>query len=159
MECENFDEMDSKCDGGFAEYCALPARCFVKIGDDVTLEEAALVEPLANAVATVNSVNIKYMEKVVVIGPGPIGLMAAQIASLYSPSVLALVGTRNERLALGFEYCNVTNTVNIKNPDELQHLKNAVLCGKGADVVIDTSSLIVSSERTNQIIGWTVNND
>ena len=93
--------MGSKRDGGFAEHCTVPARHLHRLPDGVSLEEAAMLEPLANANSIVRQADVRWGERVVVIGPGPIGLMALGVARCLNPSVLVLVGTRDNRLALG----------------------------------------------------------
>lgn len=152
MGCEYYDELGSKRDGGFAEYCAVPARSLFKLPDHVTLEAGALVEPLANAVSCVRQSNIKLGESVVVIGPGPIGLLAVQVARLSNPSVLVLVGTRDERLAFG-ERFGATHTVNIKREGALKTLKD-ILGTKGADVAIECAGNPGALELAMDIIGW-----
>ena len=133
--CENYDECGSRRDGGFAEYCAVPARHAHKLADNVSLEEGALAEPLANACAVVRNCQIEEGDRVAIIGPGPIGLLAIQVALLDNPSQVILIGTRDERLALGRKL-GATHTVNIRNEDGRKEL-DAILEGKGADVVME----------------------
>jgi L-iditol 2-dehydrogenase len=53
MACENYQELGATRDGGFAEYCLVPARHLYRLPDHVSVEEGALLEPLANAVSAV----------------------------------------------------------------------------------------------------------
>jgi len=133
--CENLDELGSKRDGGFGKYCTAPVRVLYKLPDHVTFEEAAMLEPLANAVSALRQAGIRTGDRVVIIGPGPIGLMAAQLARYSNPLVLALVGTRDERLALGKELAGA-HTVNVTKSGAAAELKD-LLGGKGADVILD----------------------
>ncbi len=150
--CERYDELGSKRDGGFAEYCTVPARHLYKLPNNVTVAEAALTEPLANAVSAVRQSEVKLGERIVIIGPGPIGLLAVQVARLASPSVLVLVGTRGERLALG-ERFGATHTVNIKREGALDMLKD-ILGEKGADVAIECAGTRSAVELAMNIVGW-----
>ena len=150
--CRNGATLGSRADGGFAEYCAVPARMLFKLPDHVTLAEEALVEPLANAVSAVRHSNVKTGERVVIIGPGPIGLLALQVARLANPSVLVLVGTRDKRLALG-ERLGATQLVNIKREGALERLKE-ILSQKGADVIIDCAGTRSALELAMDIVGW-----
>src|SRR5438874_2914026 len=82
-------------DGAMADYVRVPARCLHHVPSNVKMEDAAMTEPgcvAANAVLELSQV--KPGDFVVVIGPGPIGLMALQMAKLNSPSELWMVGTR-----------------------------------------------------------------
>ena len=134
--CENKADLGSIRPGGFAEYCSVLERFLYKLPDHVSLEEASMIEPLANSISAVRNVDIKIGQRVVVIGPGPIGLLAVAIARLYSPSSLTLVGTRDTRLAIG-STMGATHTLNITKPGAVETLKQDILGGKGADVIIE----------------------
>lgn len=150
--CENIDELGSMSDGGFAPYCVVPGRLLVKAPDHLPLSEVALTEPLANAINAVQSQDIRLGERVAIIGPGAIGLMAVQVARLANPSVLVLVGTRDERLTLGKQF-GATHTVNIKKEGALEELKD-ILDGKGADVTIECAGTISAVELAQEITAW-----
>ena len=68
-------------DGAFTNYVRVPQRCLHRIPDAVPFEHAALTEPIA---VSYNAVCVKSEfdpgDLVVVLGPGPIGLFAAQVA-------------------------------------------------------------------------------
>lgn len=78
--CTNYNYLGSRCNGGFAEYVACPAKNVLRIPADVSLEEAALVEPLAVALRGVKRAGVRKGSTVVVFGLGPIGLFALQWA-------------------------------------------------------------------------------
>lgn len=64
---------------GFAEYAIVPSSLCVKF-DGLTFEEACVIEPLGVALDLVMTADIKLNEDVLVIGLGPIGLMALKMA-------------------------------------------------------------------------------
>lgn len=138
-KCEHYDELGVKSDGGFAEYCAVPASNFHKLPEGVSMEDAVLCEPLANAVSAVRRADIRQAETAVVIGPGAIGLMCLQVARLYSPGRLILVGTRDERLAIGWQICPDAECVNIREGGQAEYLKNVLLKGRGAHSIVECS--------------------
>jgi threonine dehydrogenase-like Zn-dependent dehydrogenase len=150
--CEHHAELGSSRDGGFAEYCAVPARHLLKLPDHVTLAEGAMVEPLANAVSVVRQLRLQRGERAVVIGPGPIGLLALQVARLKHPALLVLVGTRDERLALG-NPLGASHVVNIQHDGARQDLAR-ILEGAGADVVIECAGTRSALELALEIVGW-----
>lgn len=150
--CHRYDELGSLSDGGFAEYCAVPARHLFKLPDHVTLGEGAMVEPLANAVSAVRQAEVHVGDQVVVIGPGPIGLLALQVAGLAHPSVLVLVGTRDGRLQFG-EQLGATHTVNIHREGSREAL-NDILGGRGADVVVQCAGTLSAAKLAVDIVGW-----
>ena len=149
--CERYDELGATSDGGFADYCVIPARHLFQLPDHVTLEEGALVEPLANAISAVRHTDIQLGERVVVIGPGPIGLLALQVARLTHPSILVLVGTRDERLKVG-ESLGADHTVNIKRAGALENLQD-ILGGKGAEVILDCAGTSSAVELACKMLG------
>lgn len=64
---------------GFAEYITVPMEVCVKF-DNLTFEEACIIEPMGVALDLVKTADIKLNDDVLVIGLGPIGLMAARLA-------------------------------------------------------------------------------
>lgn len=60
--------------GGYAEYAVAGARSCIKLPAALSLADGALVEPLAVALNAVKQANVQPGDKVIVIGPGPIGL-------------------------------------------------------------------------------------
>jgi threonine dehydrogenase-like Zn-dependent dehydrogenase len=74
-------------------------------------------------------------ESVVVIGPGPIGLLAVAVAKALGASPVILTGTRNKRLAIGQEL-GADRVVNINDEDAVDVVKQ-LTGGIGADYVIE----------------------
>lgn len=148
--CEQYDECGSKRDGGFAEYVAVPARCLYRVAGHLSLAEAALAEPAANAHSVVRQAEVRQGDRVVVIGPGPIGLLALQFARLRHPSLLVLVGTRDQRLALG-RRLGATHTVNLTRAGALAELR--ALLGAGADAVLECAGTRGAVELALELAG------
>ena len=86
--------------GAMTRFVRVPVRCLHRVPDNLPFEKAGLTEPCCvayNAVA-VNS-NVKPGDRVVVLGPGPIGLLCAAIARLQGAEV-AVVGLERDRTRL-----------------------------------------------------------
>jgi len=66
--------------GGYAEYFTTPAELLYPIADEVSDDEATLVEPLSVAVHAVRRAGIGLADKVLVMGAGAIGLMTVLAA-------------------------------------------------------------------------------
>jgi len=65
--------------GGFAEYVVVPADIIVKVPDDMSFEDAALIEPLAVGVHAVKKRSgLRLGDKAIVMGAGTIGLSTMQ---------------------------------------------------------------------------------
>ncbi|MCH5249307.1 MAG: galactitol-1-phosphate 5-dehydrogenase [Lachnospiraceae bacterium] len=73
--CRNYSYLGSRRDGGFAEYVAVPAKNLIRLPDNVTFEEAAMLEPMAVAVHAIRHVTFSDTDTIVVCGLGTIGLL------------------------------------------------------------------------------------
>jgi len=79
--CDNSSIAGVSEDGAFAEYLTAPAKGLHKIPEDLSSKEAALTEPLAVATrAVTHNADISPGTDVLVEGPGPIGMLSAQMA-------------------------------------------------------------------------------
>jgi len=94
--CDNHSEPGFSQNGGFAEYCLLPSANVVKIPKGLSLKNAAIAEPTANALKACNIAEIKKREIVLILGCGPIGLIVAMICKSMGARVIVL--GRGERL-------------------------------------------------------------
>jgi len=81
VQCENYDYFGSRRDGAFAEYLVAPTRNLLQVPAGVSLEEAAMTEPVAVARHALRRVAPSLVGKsVAIFGAGPIGLIVAQWA-------------------------------------------------------------------------------
>ncbi len=137
--CEaGYDEIGFTRPGGMAEYVVVPARQVHRIPREASFEEAALLEPTAVVAQAFLHATLRPGETVVVIGDGAIGLLAVQIARLFSPAALILVGSHEERLDTG-QRLGATHIINSKRDDVEQFLQG-VTQGRGADMVFEGGS-------------------
>ena len=90
--------------GGLAEYLSCRSDMVKKIPDKVTFQDATLVEPSAVSLHAINLANIKVGDKVLIIGGGIIGLMAAEFAKLNGASYIALMETNMKRARKPLKY-------------------------------------------------------
>jgi L-iditol 2-dehydrogenase len=100
--CEQRRSIGTHVDGGFAPRLVLPARNLHRVPDALPDDAAALSEPLAcvcNSLLDPNAV--RPGDDVLVVGPGAIGLIAAQVARACGGRVTVRGAERDEaRLAL-----------------------------------------------------------
>lgn len=79
--CSNYDYLGSRCDGGFAEYVKVPTWNLIKLPDNVSYEDAAMLEPMSVAVHSIRKAigaadtTLDKSAKIAVIGLGTIGLL------------------------------------------------------------------------------------
>ncbi|HEU5229554.1 MAG TPA: alcohol dehydrogenase catalytic domain-containing protein [Ktedonobacteraceae bacterium] len=133
-----YDEIGFTRPGGLAEYVVVPARQIHALPAHASFQEAALLEPTAVVAQAFLQVEPRAGQIVVVIGDGTIGLLAVQIARLFSPAALVLIGAHDERLDMG-RRLGATHTINSKRDDPLQ-LIDALTQERGADLVFEGGS-------------------
>jgi len=93
-------------DGAMTRYVKVPSRCLHKIPDDLSFEYACLTEPCCVAYnAVVENTHIKPGDRVIVLGPGTIGILCGAMAKLCGAEV-AVVGLRADksRLSVAAKY-------------------------------------------------------
>jgi alcohol dehydrogenase/L-iditol 2-dehydrogenase len=87
-------------DGAMRRFVPVPARILHRMPDGLTFEQAALTEPCCVAYsAVVSNVRIRPGDRIVVLGPGPIGVLCGAIGRLCGASV-AVIGLENDRARL-----------------------------------------------------------
>lgn len=81
---------DFKRDGAFAQYITIPDHILYRIPDNVTFEQAAMVEPAAVALHAINLSGVKINDTAVVFGSGMIGLFIIQLLKQAGCNVIAV---------------------------------------------------------------------
>lgn len=123
-------------DGGMGEYLSVPSASLVH-GDGLSVDELALVEPLAIGAHGVRRAEIKKGEYVLIMGAGPIGLGTMEFARIAGAHVIAL-DVNDKRLQFCKDKLHVSHTINALSPDvasQLMHITN----GDMPTVVIDAT--------------------
>lgn len=72
--CSHYNYLGSRTDGGFAEYVRVPEWNLIELPDTVTMEQAAMLEPMAVAVHAIRRVKPQPTDSIAVCGLGTIGL-------------------------------------------------------------------------------------
>jgi threonine dehydrogenase-like Zn-dependent dehydrogenase len=86
-------------DGAFADYLTLPTANLHLVPENVSDEEAVFVEPLAANFEIFEQVHVKPTDRVIVLGDGKMGQLAAQVLSL-SGCEVTMIGKHEEKLVL-----------------------------------------------------------
>jgi L-iditol 2-dehydrogenase len=125
-------------DGGFAEYAVNNINTLIRIADAMSDEEATLVVTAGTAMYGLTELGgLVAGESVVVIGPGPIGLLGVAVAKALGASPVILTGTREARLQKGIEL-GADHVVNVTKQDAVEAVRR-LNGGKGVDYVIECS--------------------
>ncbi|EJP66442.1 xylitol dehydrogenase [Beauveria bassiana ARSEF 2860] len=120
---------------------AAPSDFCYKLPDQVSLQEGALIEPLAVAVHIVRQGDVRPGSSVVVMGAGPVGLLCAAVARAHGASKVVSVDIVQSKLDFARSFCSTHTYASqkISAEDNAAALKEAAGLGDGADVVIDAS--------------------
>ena len=136
-------------DGGYAAYITFPVSHLHRI-DGLTFEEGAVIEPACIATSAVIHGRISPRDNVLVIGPGPIGLIAAQVAKkVYGAKRVILSGTRDERLARAKDYTDAQ--INVKKCDIAEEIRS-ITRGEGVDVILEAAGAVDSFEVAAKVL-------
>ena len=130
--CEHADESNHP---GFSETLVWHESQVYKLPDSVSLKEGCLLEPVSIAVRAMDKAELKFGQRVLVSGGGPIGLLITQCLSRYGAAELTLSEPIAERreLARRFGAKHVINPLEENIRDASQRITG----GLGFDVVFD----------------------
>lgn len=136
-------------DGCYAEYMYMPERHTYPLAENVTLEEAALAEPLSIALGAIKKYDIQKDTTVAVIGTGSIALGAAALAHIQGAKNVVVIGRKDFKLEAARK-CGATHTINSTTEDAVQKI-GEITGGKGADFVIESSGGAKTVEEAMEI--------
>lgn len=121
--------------GGYAEVSSCRADMVKKLSDNISDEEAAMIEPSAVSLHAVNLADIKGGEKVLIIGGGIIGLMCAEFAKLKGTKYVALLETNEMRGKKSLNFGKVDEFYNAMDSNVISELVQKTI--GGFDIVLE----------------------
>ena len=143
--CKNYNYFGSRCDGGFAEYIAVPVWNLVLLPESLSYCEAAMAEPASVAAHALRRGGIVIGDTVAIFGAGPIGLMLAQWAKAWGAFKVILVDIDPTKLDFarkqGFEY--VINSAECDPVAAIQEITG----GRGADLCVEGAGVSQTLEQ------------
>lgn len=151
--CEQF-RTNNIDPGGFAEFIRIPElhlkHLTHKVSDNVTDEEATLIEPIACCLHGLKQADIRPDDSVLIMGAGTIGILHAQLAKIKGANKV-IVSDMSEyklrkALKVGCDYA-----INIAEKDIISEV-NQITNGQGVDVIViaaGVSSLV--SDAVNMV--------
>jgi len=138
--CEQFGKTHI-IPGGFAEYFKVPTPNLqidtLNIPDDVSFEEATLIEPIACCIRAMRKCNVQPSDVVAIIGAGSSGIINTMLLKNSVASKIIVSDIVDYRLKVAKRF-GADLTINPKSEDYVDKLKS-VTEGRGADLVIVTA--------------------
>ncbi len=137
--------------GGYAQYVVNNVSTLYTLPDNVSYEEAALVTTAACVHYALDNIGgFLGGETVAVLGPGPIGLMAVQLAKALGAGKVYLTGTRESRLKVGREL-GADMTINIHEQDVVDTIIKDT-DGLGVELAIECSGAPSAVEEAYEVV-------
>jgi L-iditol 2-dehydrogenase len=139
-------------DGAMTRWVRVPARCLHRVPDQLALERACLTEPCSVAWnAVINNTRITPGDRVIVLGPGTIGILCAAVARLAGADV-AITGLEADRHRLNIAAQYGCHPIVGDATDWAKERD-----GLGADVIIDAAGVSATLKAAIQLVrpaGW-----
>ncbi|CCC08013.1 hypothetical protein SMACR_01577 [Sordaria macrospora] len=141
-------------DGTLTGFWTAPADFCYKLPETVSLQEGALIEPLAVAVHITKQAKIQPGQTVVVMGAGPVGLLCAAVAKAYGASKVVSVDIIQSKLdfAKSFAATHTYLSQRVSPEENARNIIAAADLGEGADAVIDASGAEPSIQAALHVV-------
>jgi len=144
-QCLHYNYFGSRCDGGFAQYIAVPVWNLVLVPESISFEEAAMTEPAAVAIHALRQGMVEIGDQVLIMGAGPIGLLLGKWAQIWGAGKVLLIDIDDEKINFardrGFAYvCNSYKT----DPDAWVMEQTG---DRGADLAIEGTGVSAGLEQ------------
>ena len=101
--CESYSFVGSRKNGAFAEYVRVKAANIIPIDDELSLKQAALLEPITVSLHPVLDLGTIAGKNVLVIGAGTIGLLAVSAVKMMGPASITVSDVVDEKLSFAAE--------------------------------------------------------
>jgi L-iditol 2-dehydrogenase len=98
--CQDWHHIGLTRAGALAEFVVVPTASLLPLPDDVTLESAAFLEPLATAVHTMERVKPAPGTSAAIVGPGPLGFLHLQLLMAAGAGPVVVYGQAGDELRL-----------------------------------------------------------
>jgi L-iditol 2-dehydrogenase len=139
MFCAERKSLGSGVDGGFTKYIVAREDMVYRIPDHLSMEEAALTEPLACIVKAIEELTpIQVGDTVLLSGPGPMGLICLGLLALKGCKVI-VAGTDVDRTRLEIARKMGADLIVNVSRENLHEAVSRETDGRGADVVVECS--------------------
>jgi L-gulonate 5-dehydrogenase len=137
--CANLQVFGVHRNGGFSEFTSAPASNVIVLPDNVTLEQAALVEPYSIATNVLARMAPLPGDSLLVYGAGVIGLTIVQVAKAMGIERIIVTDIVEERLANALAL-GATNIINSRH-DKVEERIQDLMQGEGMPLIADAACI------------------
>jgi len=150
--CSIYNEIGFTQDGAIAEEIRVPDFLLHKINNNVSDESALLVDPASVVTQGLLKVNPRSNLKVLVIGEGTIGLLAATIVREFHPSKVVMLGLKKNQVELAFK-SGIDQY--FTNPSKIREKFDLIIECSGAMVAIQNAFKLCARGGSFLLLGYT----
>ncbi|MCK3683675.1 galactitol-1-phosphate 5-dehydrogenase [Maribellus sp. YY47] len=136
--------------GAFAEYVTVPEHILYKLPDNVSFEQAAMVEPAAVARHAIHQSGIQLGDSAAVVGAGMIGLFLVQLLALSNPSPLVAIDIDDSKLEMAKKFG--AEVILNSNKDKLTKEVLARTNNRGVDHVFEAVGISPTVNNAIEIV-------
>lgn len=156
--CSDYDYLGSRRDGGFAEYTAVPVWNLIELPDNISMNEAAMLEPAAVALHAVRRIRLPHNSVIALLGLGTIGIMITQwlhilgIHKVYTTGHNPGHGSLMQQIvSADYEYINIDNSQNkdmqtVSEDEAVSQIIDSTK-GQGVSIAVDCIGTSASLDR------------
>lgn len=135
VSCEDYRRQ-----GAFAEYLVLPAYLLYKLPENVTYQQAAMVEPLSIAYHAATRTKAGPGTSALVVGVGTIGMLLLQVLLAMGAGPVIVVDLDDKKLATALKY-GAAAAFNANDPQVVEKIMQLSPKGAGVDVSYDATGI------------------
>ncbi|GGH65601.1 L-iditol 2-dehydrogenase [Filimonas zeae] len=136
--------------GAFGQFVNVPVSSLLPWPEGVPAEQACLAEPLANGVHMVALTKHVACKRVLILGAGPIGLMALQAFKVLRNATCYVSDINTQRLNTARQL-GAADTLNPVE-DDLPPRIREITAGEGVDIVVDAVGRMVTTQQAVQVV-------
>ena len=150
--CQDWHHIGLTRSGVLAEFVTIPTASLLPLPDDVTLESAAFLEPLATAVHTLERVKPAPGTTAAIVGPGPLGFLHLQVLQAAGAGPIVMYGRSGDesRLALASA---LGAEVFIGDRAEIAAHASDITLGRGFGLAIEAGGTSSAIQSALEIVG------
>ena len=150
--CRHYSYLGSRCDGGFAEYVAVPEKNLIALPEEVSYEEAAMLEPMSVAVHAMRKIAPQQEECIVICGLGTIGLFLLMFLMEAGYSNVFAIGNKEFQKQMAVKLGLPADSFCDSRTQDVEKWLLEQTDGKGADVFFEC---VGRNETVMQAVGLT----
>lgn len=150
--CRHYSYLGSRCDGGFAEYVAVPEKNLIALPEGVGFEEAAMLEPMSVAVHAMRKIAPSEREGIAICGLGTIGLFLLMFLLEAGHEKIFVIGNKEFQKKMAVKLGLPAESFCDSRAQDVEKWLLERTDGKGADVFFEC---VGRNETVMQAVGMT----